>query len=302
MNRDIKDNLRWRTGVVLENKNFNSTAVVRADNEAKRINIYVKGRQKRDYFAVILQRFREINNSVEKLKAIEKIPLPDEPEVTVGYEHLIKLELRGIETYMPDGSDNEYRVSELLGTVISGNGLMEILKEIKQKTEVNEKEILKILQNIQKIESETNVEDSKLEKLNRSITLNPKSTDEIFELMINRSFTANAITFNVLATGLEKFNYDEEDKVLTIDADDENTNFDIIDGFHRSVAICRAMKVIALAVNFLLIIKSAISFTDLGFKVMLRISFPSFSFIVNSLCVAGLYCTNILLYQFAIVL
>jgi internalin A len=94
MNRDIKDNLRWRTGVVLEDKGFNSTAVVRADNEAKRISICVNGRQKRDYFAVILQRFREINNSIEKLKAIEKIPLPDEPEVTVGYEHLIKLELR----------------------------------------------------------------------------------------------------------------------------------------------------------------------------------------------------------------
>jgi internalin A len=173
MNRDIKDDLRWRTGVVLEDKNFNSSALIRADNEAKRISIYVNGKQKRDYFAVILQRFREINNNFEKLKAIEKIPLPDEPEVTVGYEHLIKLELRGIETYMPDGSDNEYKVSELLGTVINGYGLMEILKEILQKTEMNEKETLKILQNIQKIESESSVEDSLLEKINRSVTLNP---------------------------------------------------------------------------------------------------------------------------------
>ncbi|MDD3247590.1 MAG: COR domain-containing protein [Methanosarcina sp.] len=173
MNRDIKDDLRWRTGVVLEDKGFKSTAVIKSDNEAKRISIYVNGRQRRDYFSVILQRFREINNNFEKLKAIEKIPLPDEPEVTVGYEHLIKLELRGIDTYMPDGSDNEYKVSELLGTVINGNGLMEILKEILQKTEMNEREILKILQNIQKIESESEVEDSLLEKINRIITLNP---------------------------------------------------------------------------------------------------------------------------------
>ena len=106
MNRDIKDDLRWRTGVVLEDKGFNSTAVIKSDNEAKRINIYVNGMQKRDYFSVILQRFREINKSFEKLKTIEKIPLPDKPEVTVSYEHLIKLELRGIETYYPDGSDN----------------------------------------------------------------------------------------------------------------------------------------------------------------------------------------------------
>lgn len=79
-------------------------------------------------------------------------------------------------------------------------------------------------------------------QLIRSITLNPKSVEEITELMVNRKFTANAITFNVLATGLEKFNYDEEEKVLTIDITDENTKFDIIDGFHRSVAICRAVK------------------------------------------------------------
>jgi small GTP-binding protein len=221
MNRDIKDKIRWRTGVVLEDKGFKSNAVIKADNEAKRISIYVDGDQKRDYFAVILQKFREINNSFEKLKATEKIPLPDEPEVTVGYEHLIKLELRGIETYMPDGSDNEYKVSELLGTVINGNGLMEILEilqktemneykvsellgtvingnglmeilEILQKTEMNEKEILKILQNIQKIESESNVEESRLEKINRSITLNPNicgvgpNINEMIKLYLER--------------------------------------------------------------------------------------------------------------------
>lgn len=192
MNRDIKDGLHWRTGVVLEDKGFKSTAVVKADNEAKRINIYVNVKQKRDYFAVILQKFREINNSFEKLKATEKIPLPDEPEVTVGYEHLIKLELRGIETYMPDGSDNEYKVSELLGTIINGNGLMEILKVILQKAEMNEKEILKILQNIQKIESESDVEDSLLEKINRIITLNPNicgvgpNINEMIKLYLER--------------------------------------------------------------------------------------------------------------------
>ncbi len=136
MNRDIKDDLRWRTGVVLEDENFNSSAVVRADNEAKRISIYVNGEQKRDYFAVILQKFREINNSFEKLKATEKIPLPDKPEVTVSYKHLIKLELKGIEMYMPDGSDYEYRVSELLGTVINRNSERALLEEILRITEI----------------------------------------------------------------------------------------------------------------------------------------------------------------------
>ena len=63
INRDIKDDLRWRNGVVLEDENFNSSAVVRVDNEARRINIYVDGEQKKEYLAVILHKFREINVS-----------------------------------------------------------------------------------------------------------------------------------------------------------------------------------------------------------------------------------------------
>jgi internalin A len=117
MSRDIKNNLCWRTGVVLENKGFNSTAVIKEDDLANRVNIYVNGEQKRDYLAVILQKIREINNTLEKLEVVEKIPLPDEPNLTVSYNHLIKLENRGIDRYFPEGSDKEYSIAELLGTV-----------------------------------------------------------------------------------------------------------------------------------------------------------------------------------------
>lgn len=176
MNRDIKDDLRWRTGVVLENKGYHSTAVIRADIEAKRISIYVNGNQRRDYFSVILQRFREINNSFEKLKATEKIPLPDEPEVTVSYDHLIKLELKGRETYMPDGSDNEYNVSDLLGTVINRSNERALLEEILRISEMNrgsENEILKILRKLQEVEEESDNEDTLLEKLNKIVMAEP---------------------------------------------------------------------------------------------------------------------------------
>ncbi|AKB32454.1 hypothetical protein MSSIH_1764 [Methanosarcina siciliae HI350] len=176
MNEDIKDDLRWRTGVVLEDEKFNSSAVVRADIEAKRISIYVKGKQRRDYFAVILQRFREINNSFEKLKATEKIPLPDYPEITVSYDHLIKLELKGRETYMPDGSDNEYNVSDLLGTVINRSNERALLEEILRITEVNRSngsEILDILRKLQEVEEESDTEDTLLEKLNNIVMAEP---------------------------------------------------------------------------------------------------------------------------------
>ncbi|MCP5103328.1 MAG: hypothetical protein GY950_08115 [bacterium] len=68
MHTDIKENLQWRTGVVLEDRDFQSTAVVKADHEEKRIYLYVAGGQKRDYFAVLSATLRRINQSFEKLK------------------------------------------------------------------------------------------------------------------------------------------------------------------------------------------------------------------------------------------
>ncbi|HII01375.1 TPA: GTP-binding protein [Methanosarcinaceae archaeon] len=176
MNMDIKGDLRWRTGVVLEAKAFSATAVIKSDNDARRISIYVNGAQKRDYFAVILQNFREINNSFEKLKAIEKIPLPDEPEVTVSYRHLVNLELDGDETYRPDGSDNKYNVSELLGTVIKDSSMMKMVKEILRNTEINKKygmEIFEALQKLQEIADESDSEETLFEKINNVITMDP---------------------------------------------------------------------------------------------------------------------------------
>jgi small GTP-binding protein domain len=195
MNGYIKDNLRWRTGAVLIDENLNSSAVVRADNEAKRINIYVNGDQRRDYFAIILQKFREINTSFEKLKATEKIPLPDKPEVTVGYEYLIKLEARGIEVQMFDGSDSEYRVSDLLGTVINRRSEMALLEEIFQMTEVNrssEKDILEILSTLQKIDSKSVNDETFLEKVTNVFSVQPKffgigvNINEIARLYLRR--------------------------------------------------------------------------------------------------------------------
>lgn len=117
MHKDIKNNLYWRTGVILKDAQLNSTAVIKSDNEAKRIYIYVNGKQKRDYFSVILFNLRQINKSFKRLDIIEKVPMPAEPEVTVSYNHLIKLNKMGIHKYIPDGSDFEYDVQDLLGTI-----------------------------------------------------------------------------------------------------------------------------------------------------------------------------------------
>lgn len=117
MHKDIKAQLRWRTGVVLENKAFGSMASVKLDEREKTVYIHVNGGQKRDYFAVLLHAFREINNSFEKLQYTEKVPMVDDANISVSYKHLIRLEEWGTKLYAPDGSDKEYNVSQLLGSV-----------------------------------------------------------------------------------------------------------------------------------------------------------------------------------------
>jgi small GTP-binding protein len=135
MHKDIKDHLQWRTGVVLEDNDFESTAVIKADNEAKRIYIYVNGGQKRDYFAAVLITLRRINQSFEKLKTKELVPMPDEPEITADYKQLIRFEKEGIEFYLPGESQKKYRVKDLLGTVggpkIEETETLQMLRTIK---------------------------------------------------------------------------------------------------------------------------------------------------------------------------
>ena len=134
MHRDIKQRMQWRTGVVLEDNAYESTAVVKADLEAGRIHIYVNGSQKRDYLAAIINILRRINKSFEKLKTTELIPMPDAPAITVNYRHLIRLEKEGIEFYLPGESEKKYRVKDLLGNIrepVEEDDTMQMLRAIK---------------------------------------------------------------------------------------------------------------------------------------------------------------------------
>jgi hypothetical protein len=156
MHKDIKGDLRWRTGVVLEDKSFKSTALIKVDERDKKIYLYVNGEQKRDYFSVIRYAIRTINNSFEKLKAIEKVPMPDDSSITISYEHLVRLEKMGKEKYIPDGSEKEYKVKDLLGTIY-----------VENKTE---KEILQILK---KLKDQSDSQETLLKKANDIIQLQP---------------------------------------------------------------------------------------------------------------------------------
>lgn len=115
--REIRGDLRWRTGVVLEHPAFSARAVVRADEDAKQITIHVTGDQRRDYMTILRATFVEINGSFEKLKVQERLCLPDAPDVTVGYDHLLQLEKEGRNEVYPEGATHPYNVSTLLGSL-----------------------------------------------------------------------------------------------------------------------------------------------------------------------------------------
>jgi small GTP-binding protein len=112
--KEIKEQLRWRTGVVLENKEFAAAAVVKVDERDKKIFIDIDGLQKRDYLATIIHTLREIHSSFEKIAPDERVPLPDNPGITVSYLHLIRLETMRETELVPEGAAKRYNVKDLL--------------------------------------------------------------------------------------------------------------------------------------------------------------------------------------------
>jgi len=115
---DIKDSLRWRTGVVLYDKNTDATAIIRADDRERLIDIQVGGKRERDYFlAVIRGTLNEIHASFQKLTITELVPLPDNPTICLEYQELIGYELDGEDNYRVGKLRKVYSVSELLNGI-----------------------------------------------------------------------------------------------------------------------------------------------------------------------------------------
>jgi small GTP-binding protein len=73
MHKDIKESLLWRSGVVLENMEFASSAVIKADERDRKISIHVNGERKREYLGVIRETLITINQRFENLKVREEM-------------------------------------------------------------------------------------------------------------------------------------------------------------------------------------------------------------------------------------
>ena len=119
MHRNLtKKRTTWQSGAVLEIDGCQ--ALVRGDTQAGKVYISVQGEvpvRRRNALAVIRDQFRQIHGTIPKIGAQEKVPLPDNPDVVVGYEHLLTLEEQGIETFVPEGAKTAYRVQDLLNGI-----------------------------------------------------------------------------------------------------------------------------------------------------------------------------------------
>ena len=119
MHRNLtKNRTTWQSGAVLEIDGCR--ALVRGDTQAGKVYISVQGEvpvRRRNALAVIRDQFRQIHGTIPKIGAQEKVPLPDNPDVVVGYEHLLTLEEQGIDTFVPEGVRESYRVQDLLNGI-----------------------------------------------------------------------------------------------------------------------------------------------------------------------------------------
>lgn len=121
MHEDIKDALRWRTGVVLEVPIFQTLAIVIADIKERRINISVSGPQRREHFAMIRKAFHGLNGGFEKLVVTERVPLPDLKDQSVDYEELLACEQSGETVFKVYKFKKSYSVKDLLNGIEAEN-------------------------------------------------------------------------------------------------------------------------------------------------------------------------------------
>jgi len=114
----------WRTGVVL---GFEDCRIlVRAETARNRVEIQVAGTTgQRAALSVVRSYFDAVHRRYyARLPFKERVPLPRQPEVDVGYEHLVKLEREKGPDYvfLPEDAEREYAVRELLEGVRDDEG------------------------------------------------------------------------------------------------------------------------------------------------------------------------------------
>jgi len=135
MHREIVNKTYWRTGVLLKDSMSQTFALI--ETKHKSLILEINGEKKREYLAILSFALTDIQSNFNNLKVTEKIGLPDNPELSVNHNHLLKLAKNGQSEYYPENSDKSYKINELLGIV-----------EVKSETEVMQmlQKIVRMLQ------------------------------------------------------------------------------------------------------------------------------------------------------------
>ena len=116
-NRNLTEKpTRWRTGVLLGAAGCK--VLVRGNRDGRRIDIQVAGPAERQRAAlnVVLNDLEHVHELNPEIGAKARVPLPDHPEVSVSYQHLLNLEERhGLDhEFDPEEAGRSYTVRELL--------------------------------------------------------------------------------------------------------------------------------------------------------------------------------------------
>ncbi len=120
MNQWISQQTYWRSGVVLAKEG--NRALVKSDREDRKIMIRVTGKEdtRRNLLTAIRSHFDYIHSTIPGIKAEEKVPLLNYPDIPpVDYQWLLALDRKNIETTFIPGLTEEIDIRKLLSGISS---------------------------------------------------------------------------------------------------------------------------------------------------------------------------------------
>ena len=74
LHKELVEGLSWRSGMVLVNERFSSTALVKVDYEDRRLEMMLSGEHTREHLSIIRYMLNEIHESFEELQFEERVP------------------------------------------------------------------------------------------------------------------------------------------------------------------------------------------------------------------------------------
>jgi len=134
--REIRDELMWRSGLVMTDKSYGSSAIVRLDEEEKEIAVSVWGEDKKGYLASIRSTFNSINGLYDGLEFEELVPCycktckRGNEQFYFKYSLLKRLRNKNESFSMCENSLERMQVNELLGVMLSREDLEKEVKKI----------------------------------------------------------------------------------------------------------------------------------------------------------------------------